>query len=85
MEFKIPLAGSYNTRISATNAVSAASGVVGAGIVGVMKVGLTGTTTTKDQRFVNCFTERVLDKFTNTVTLYCVKRPGFAASMTLYR
>lgn len=80
--FRIPLAGSYNTRVAATNVLSSSSGVVGVGVVGLMIVGLTGTTTNKDQRFVNCFTERVENKFTGKLTLYLVKRPGFASSLT---
>lgn len=80
--FRFPLAGSYNTRVSATNILTSESGIVGIGIVGIMIVGLTGTTTTKDQRFVNCFTERVVNGFTGKTTLYLVKRPGFASSMT---
>ena len=81
-DFRFPLAGSYNTRVSSTNVTTSASGVVGIGVVGVMVVGLTGTTTTKDQRFVNCFTERVVNPYTGNTTLYLVKRPGFASIMT---
>lgn len=81
-DFKIPLAGSYNTRVAATNVLSSSSGVVGVGIIGLMIVGLTGTTTTKDQRFVNCFTERVSNPFIGKTTVYLVKRPGFASSST---
>jgi len=81
-QYRIPLAGSYNTRVASTNVLTSDSGVVGIGVVGVMVVGKTGTTTTKDQRFVNCFTERVVNGFTGKTTLYLVKRPGFAASMT---
>lgn len=80
--YRIPLAGSYNTRVSATNVLTSESGVVGVGVVGEMIVGLTGATTTKDQRFVNCFTERVVNGFTGRTTLYLVKRPGFATALT---
>lgn len=83
MDFRIPLAGSYNTRISTTNALTGpSSGVVGVGVVGVMIVGLTGSSTNKDQRFINCFTERVLNPYTNQTTLYLVKRPGFGSALT---
>lgn len=80
--YRLPIAGSYNTRVSATNIITSESGIVGIGIVGIMIVGLTGTTTTKDQRFVNCFTERVVNGFTGKTTLYLVKRPGFASILT---
>lgn len=80
--FRYPLGGSYNTRVSAVNVLSSSSGIVGAGIVGIMIVGLAGTTTTKDQRFVNCFAEKVVNPYTGKVTIYTVKRPGFASSMT---
>src|SRR5260221_4918818 len=80
--FKFPLAGSYNTRVSATNVLSSASGIVGVGVGGIMVVGLAGATTTKDQRFVNCFAEKTLNPYTGKVTIYAVKRPGFAPSMT---
>lgn len=81
-EFKIPLAGSYNTRVTATNALSSASGIVGLGVVGVMIVGASVQSTDKDQRFINCFTETVLNPYTGQRTLYCVKRPGFGALNT---
>lgn len=81
--FKIPLAGSYNTRVSATNILLGPdSGIVGIGVVGTMIVGKGGQATTKDQRFINCFTERVINSFTGKTTLYLVKRPGFASSLT---
>src|SRR5260221_5468910 len=80
--FKFPLAGSYNTRVSATNVLSSASGIVGVGVGGIMVVGLAGATTTKDQRFVNVFSEKVLNPYTGKITIYTVKRPGFAPSMT---
>src|SRR5260221_12546353 len=80
--FKFPLGGSYNTRVSATNVLSSASGIVGVGVVGIMIVGLAGATTTKDQRFVNVFSEKVLNPYTGKITIYTVKRPGFAPSMT---
>jgi len=80
--YRFPLAGSYNTRVSATNVLTPASGIVGIGVVGVMIVGNTGTTTTKDQRFVNCHAERVHNPFTDKLSIYLVKRPGLASSMT---
>ncbi len=81
-DFRIPLAGSYNTRVAATNVIANSSFVVGSGIVGSFIVGGSGTITTKDQRFVNCFTETVVNVYANSKTLYTVKRPGFASSMT---
>ena len=81
-QFRLQLAGSYNTRQAAVNALSSSSGVIGAGVIGVMIIGNAGVTTTKDQRFVNCFTERVVNPYTGKTTLYLVKRPGFASSLT---
>src|SRR5258708_11706407 len=80
--FRFPLGGSYNTRVSATNVLSSSSGIVGVGVVGIMIVGLAGVTTTKDQRIVNVFAEKVLNPYTGKITIYTVKRPGFAAAMT---
>ena len=71
-----------NTRTTETNALSSASGIVGLGIVGVMIVGATVQSTDKDQRYINCFTKSINNPFTGTKTLYCVKRPGFAALNT---
>jgi hypothetical protein len=82
MEFRLPLAGSYNTRIAETSSLSSVSGIVGSGIVGAMVVGRGSGTSTKDRRFVNCFTETVNDNYNQTKTLYLVKRPGFAALNT---
>jgi hypothetical protein len=81
-DYSVPLAGSYNTRTSATNALSSASGIVGLGIVGVMIVGAMVQSTDKDQRFINCFSETVTNRFTGQTKIYCVKRPGFAALNT---
>lgn len=81
-KYRIPLAGSYNTRVTETNALSSASGIVGLGIVGVMVVGASIQSTDKDQRYINCFSKSVNNPFTGTKTLYCVKRPGFAALNT---
>lgn len=81
-EFRLPIAGSYNTRVSTSNTLTSASGIVGAGIVGAMIVGRGSGTSTKDRRFVNCFTETVVDQYNNNKTLYLVKRPGFAALNT---
>ncbi len=81
-DYYIPLAGSYNTRVNATNNLSSASGIVGLGIVGVMIVGASVQSTDKDQRFINCFTETVVNPYTGKRTLYCTKRPGWAALNT---
>lgn len=81
-QFRFPLAGSYNTRVTETNAISSASGIVGLGVVGVMIVGAPVQSTDKDQRFINCFTETVSNPFTLGRTVYLVKRPGFAAANT---
>ena len=81
-EFRLPVAGPFNTRVNRANALSSASGVVGAGVVGVMVVGGSSSSTTKDRKFVNCWTETVVDQVQNSKTVYLVKRPGFAALNT---
>lgn len=47
-----------------------------------MVVGASIQSTDKDQRFINCFTETVKNPYTGEVSLYCMKRPGFAALNT---
>ena len=76
MKYEVPLTGQYDTRISATNAVSGASGVVGVGIVGVAIVGGTTATVDKDERWINCFLTKMGGK------QYAIKRPGLAALNT---
>lgn len=79
---RIPLIGSYNTRVGATNALSSASGVVGVGLVGAMIVnGGTGQAD-KDQRFINCFPAVVRNPLSGKPTVYLMKRPGFASNAT---
>ena len=80
--FRVPVAGSRNNRVSASNILNAVSGYVGLGIVGSMIVGNAGGGTTKDQRFINCFSETITDPVTGKPEVYCVKRPGFATSIT---
>ena len=76
MKFTVPLTGEPDTRISATNAVSGASGVVGIGIVGLMVVGATASAVDKDERWINCFLAKEGSK------IYEMKRPGLAALNT---
>ena len=73
---KIPLAGSYNTRVSATNTPDTASGYWGIGVWGLFVWGASTTPTVKDARYINCFKQKV-DGDT-----YIVKRPGWDDSMT---
>lgn len=81
-QYRVPVAGSRNNRVAATNILDAVSGYVGLGVVGVMIVGKTGDGSSKDQRFINCFSESIQDPITGQQTVYCVKRPGFATSIT---
>lgn len=71
--FRIPLAGSYNSRVGT---ISTSSGIIGIGVVGLMIVGQTSTSTTKDARYINCFKQTVENK------VYAVKRPGFSSYVT---
>ena len=81
-QFRVPVAGSINNRVSATNILNTVSGYVGMGIVGVMIVGKLTDASSKDQRFINCFSETITDAVTGTPAVYMVKRPGFATSIT---
>ncbi len=74
---RIPLAGTYNNRVF-TNLIGApsTSGIVGLGIIGLMIVGSVSQSA-KDQRFINCFTEKLVNPLTGKETFYCTKRPGF--------
>ena len=80
--YRFPLAGPYNPRVGAVNLLPSASGIVGLGIIGVMTVGTTGSTSNKDRRFINCWPETVIDTHSQTKKIYLVKRPGFAAATT---
>lgn len=80
--FRVPVSGSRNNRVAATNILNSVSGFVGAGIVGVMIVGKAGEGSAKDARFVNCFNETLVDAATGQTTTYSVKRPGFATGIT---
>ena len=80
--FRVPLAGPYNSRISAVNASDATSGYVGVGVVGLMVVGKTTQATDKDGRYINCFAQTVSDQITGDKRVYAVKRPGFGTLNT---
>jgi len=73
--FRIPLVGPYISRISAP---STDSGIVGIGLVGVMVVGQSSLATTKDARYVNCYSQTVPDPMQGGKRVYAVKRPGWA-------
>lgn len=79
-KYRYPLAGPYNTRV--VSVLPTGSGIVGAGIVGVMVVGRSTATSNKDRRFINCWSETVVNQTNNSKTMYLVKRPGFALSAT---
>jgi hypothetical protein len=79
---RIPLAGPYNTRVSAVNAADTSSGYAGVGIAGLMIAGKTTTSVGKDARYVNCFAETVSDPITGAKKIYAVKRPGFGTQST---
>lgn len=82
-EFRIPVAGAYNTRISAVNALTTpTSGTIGYGVIGSMIIGNAITSIDKDARFINCFTSTVSDAINGKKKVYLVKRPGFSASNT---
>jgi len=79
---RFPLIDTYNTRnIDSSAFSSGASGVVGLLIVGIGYVGATSLSI-KDQKYVNCFPEKVTNKITGKVKTYVTKRPGFAVLNT---
>lgn len=80
--YRVPLAGAYNTRVSAVNASDSTSGYIGVGIIGLMVIGKTTQSTDKDARLVNCFTETVPDPITGGKHIATVKRPGFGTQST---
>lgn len=80
--YTVPLGGSYTTRQSNVNASDTTSGYVGVGIVGLMIVGKSSTSTSKDARFLNCFTETIPDPVWGQPRKFVVKRPGWATSIT---
>ena len=75
-KISLPLISPLNSRISGTNALPSASGVVGAGFVGTMIVGKTVDPSSKDSRNVNCFRQTV------GKTVYLVKRSGLGVLET---
>ena len=76
---RIPLAGQYSNRSPSTTGGYAASGIVGLGVIGTMIIGGTGTAgSTKDQRFINCVFEKIVNPYTKKEKFHVVKRPGFA-------
>lgn len=72
--YRLPLVGSYTTRVGS---LSTNSGIVGIGVVGVMVVGQSSVASTKDARYINCFKQTV-----EANKMYAVKRPGFASHIT---
>lgn len=79
---RVPLVGNYSRR-SDTGIPYTASGTVGIGVVGTAIVGgATGSSTGKDQRFVNCWPQKQVNPYTNVPRFYLAKRPGFEAHLT---
>jgi len=79
---RIPLSGAYNTRVNAVNSLDTSSGVIGVGVIGVMIIGKSQTATSKDQRFLNCFPEKISDPLNGSVKYYTIKRPGVTVNST---
>lgn len=79
--FRLPLAASYNTRVSAVNASDSSTAYAGVAIAGVAIAGKTSPSVGRDARFTNCFLETVTDP-TGKKRLYIVKRPGFGTQST---
>jgi len=78
---RLPFVGSYNTR-PGTTVLTASSGFVGIGIVGLMIVGATGTGSAKDHRLLNCLQITEVDPVGGSKRLYVVDRPGWAVNST---
>lgn len=79
---RVPMVGAYNTRMSAAGSAPSSTAYAGIGVAGLMVAGRTVTATSKDARFVNCFSQTVTDQQAGTKRLYCVKRPGFGTQST---
>lgn len=78
---RIPLVGSHNTRIVASNVPFTASGIIGIGVIGIMIIGNT-TASGKDQRFVNAIPDKVTNPLTGKEKFYVFKRPGIETHTT---
>ena len=79
---RVPIIGAPFARIIATASGStAASGIIAIGVVGNMIVGQT-VSSTKDQRYVNCFPEKIKNPFTGEERYFITKRPGWATNTT---
>lgn len=79
---RIPLVGSFNTRsFWSSGGLTTASGYVGVGIVGIMIVG-NSITSSSDQRFINAIPDTVENRFTDTKKYYVYKRPGLETHTT---
>ncbi len=81
-ELRIPIAGAKTNRVATANILGAVSSTVGLGVVGSMIVGATPASSSKDQRWINCFAETVSDPLTGKQTVSLVKRPGFTTAFT---
>ena len=79
---RIPLVGSYNTRLFGSAGNNSASAIVGIAIVGLSVVGSSASPTVLDQRLVNVIPDGLVTPITNAVKYYCYKRPGFATNTT---
>ena len=79
---RIPLIGTpYSRIIEEASGSSADSGIVGIGVIGNMIVGYT-MSSTKDQRYVNCFPEKIKNSLTGDEKYFIIKRPGFTTNTT---
>ena len=78
---RVPLVGTYNTRLF-QGAAGVTSSVVGIGIVGDMIVGALSTASSKDQKFINFIPDRVDDPMNGSSKFYVHKRPGLAPNNT---
>lgn len=80
---RIPLSGTYNTRISKSNAPAGTSGVWGIGIWGLFVWGGSGSQATdKDERYINCLSLNMGQRPDGSARNYIVKRPGYAVANT---
>lgn len=77
--FRIPVVGPYISRISEP---ATSSGIVGIGVVGLMVVGQSSTSTTKDARYINVYQQSIADPTIGARRIYAVKRPGFDTHIT---
>lgn len=77
---RVPLTGTYNTRLGTV--LSGTAAIVGIAIVGRAIVGQGASGSSKDTRFLNCLQITQTDELAQSKRLKVVKRPGLVSNLT---